>query len=50
VRFQSLVLVIDPSTYRVKKSIVTSAAGDMSELSFFEPDTTGKVADRPAGR
>jgi outer membrane lipoprotein-sorting protein len=49
-RFKSLVLVVDRKTFRVKKSIVTSAAGDMSELSFFEPDTTGKVADRPAGR
>lgn len=45
-RFESLVLVIDPSTYRVRKSVVTSAAGDVSELSFFETDTTRMLSDR----
>ena len=44
-RFKTLVLVVDPSTFRVEKSIVTSAAGDASELSLFAPDTTRRVAD-----
>jgi outer membrane lipoprotein-sorting protein len=44
--FRSLTLVVDGSSYRVKKSIVTSASGDSNELSFYELDTTRPVADR----
>jgi outer membrane lipoprotein carrier protein len=44
-RFKRLLLVVDPSTFRVEKSIVTSVAGDTSELSFYAPDTTRRVAD-----
>ncbi len=44
-QFETLVLVVDPSDYHVKKSIVTSAAGDTNEFSFYEPDTSKVVAD-----
>jgi outer membrane lipoprotein carrier protein len=44
-QFKTLVLVVDPSNFRVKKSVVTSATGDTNEFSFFEPDTTKEVAD-----
>jgi outer membrane lipoprotein carrier protein len=44
-QFKTLVLVIDPATFRVKKSIVTTATGDTNEFSFYEPDTTKMVAD-----
>ncbi|HEU5061097.1 MAG TPA: outer membrane lipoprotein carrier protein LolA [Kofleriaceae bacterium] len=44
-QFKTLVLVVDPATFRVKKSIVTTATGDTTEFSFFEPDTTKMVAD-----
>lgn len=44
-QFKTLVLVIDPATFRVKKSIVTTATGDTNEFNFYEPDTTKMVAD-----
>jgi outer membrane lipoprotein carrier protein len=44
-QFETLVLVVDPSDYHVKKSIVTSASGDTNEFSFYEPDTSKVVAD-----
>jgi outer membrane lipoprotein carrier protein len=44
-QFKTLVLVVDPANFRVKKSIVTTATGDTNEFSFFEPDTTKEVAD-----
>ena len=44
-QFKTLVLVVDPATFRVKKSIVTTATGDTNEFSFYEPDTTKMVAD-----
>lgn len=44
-QFKTLVLVIDPATFRVKKSIVTTATGDTNEFNFYEPDTTKLVAD-----
>ena len=44
-QFRSLVLVVDPASFRVKKSIVTTATGDTNEFSFFEPDTSKLVAD-----
>jgi outer membrane lipoprotein carrier protein len=43
--FKTLVLVVDGSSYRVKKSVVTSASGDTNELSFDTQDTTKAVAD-----
>ena len=45
VQFKSLVLVVDAASSRVKKSIVTTATGDVDEVSFFEPDTTKTVRD-----
>ncbi len=44
-QFKTLVLVVDPANFRVKKSIVTSATGDTNEFSFYEPDTAKDVAD-----
>src|SRR5688500_1977957 len=44
-RFKSLVLLVDPSTLRIKKSIVTRRAGDTSELTFYAHDTTRNLAD-----
>jgi len=45
-QFKTLVLVVDPSNFRVKKSIVTSATGDTNEFSFYEPDTAKAVDDK----
>ena len=45
-QFKTLVLVVDPSNFRVKKSIVTSTTGDTNEFSFYEPDTTKAVDDK----
>lgn len=45
-QFKTLVLVVDPSNFRVKKSIVTSATGDTNEFSFYEPDTAKSVEDK----
>lgn len=44
-QFKTLVLVVDPATFRVKKSIVTTATGDTNEFAFFEPDLAKAVAD-----
>ena len=42
---KTLVLVVDPSDFRVRKLITTSSADDTNELSFYQPDTTRTVAD-----
>ncbi len=42
---KSLVLVVDPSDFRVKRSIVTSATGDTNEFTFYSQDTRRTVAD-----
>lgn len=42
---KTVVLVVDPSDFRVTKSIITSRADDTNELSFYQPDTTRTVAD-----
>lgn len=44
-QFKTLVLVVDPSNFRVKKSIVTTATGDTNEFAFYEPDLAKAVAD-----
>lgn len=44
-RLRSLLLVVDASDFRIKKSIVTNADGDINELSFYESDATAGVAD-----
>lgn len=44
-QFKTLVLVVDPASHRVKKSIVTTATGDTNEFAFYEPDTTKAIAD-----
>ncbi len=38
-QYKTLWLVVDPSNYRVKQSIVENSAGDTNHFSFFEPDT-----------
>lgn len=45
-QFKRLVLVVDPASFRVMKSIVTTATGDTNEFSFFDVDTTKPIADR----
>jgi len=42
---KTLVLVVDRKTFRVKKSIVTTATGDTNEFSFYEPDAAKALAD-----
>ena len=42
---KTVVLVVDPSDFRVTKSIITSRADDTNEFSFYQPDTTRTVAD-----
>jgi len=44
-QFKDLYLVIDPSNYRVKESIIINAGGDVNKFQFFEPNTAKKVAD-----
>jgi outer membrane lipoprotein carrier protein len=44
-QFETLVLVVDPADFHVKRSIVASASGDTNEFSFYEPDTRKVVAD-----
>jgi outer membrane lipoprotein carrier protein len=44
-QFKTLVLVVDPASFRVKKSVVTNAGGDTNEFNFYEPDTTKVVKD-----
>jgi len=44
-QFKTLVLVVDSSNFRVKKSIVTAATGDTNEFSFFSPDLARAIAD-----
>ena len=44
-QFRNLILVVDASSFRVKKSIIISMTGDTNEFSFFEPDSTTEVAD-----
>ncbi len=43
--WRSLILVVDPSSFRVKKSIIISLTGDTNEFGFSEPDFTTEVAD-----
>ena len=42
---KTLVLVVDRKSFRVKKSIVTTATGDTNELSFYEPNSSKSLAD-----
>jgi len=42
---KSLVLVVDPADFRVRKSITTTVAGDTNAVSFYRMDTTRPVAD-----
>jgi outer membrane lipoprotein carrier protein len=44
-QFKELFLVVDPSNYRVKHSIVINAAGDVNQFSFYEPNTARVLAD-----
>ena len=45
VQIKALYLVVDPTNYRVKKSIVVNAAGDTNQFAFYEPDFTKSVND-----
>lgn len=44
-QFKELYLVVDPSNYRVKESIVVNAAGDLNKFQFFEPNMKKAIPD-----
>ena len=45
VQIKALYLVVDPTNFRVKKSIVVNAAGDTNQFAFHEPDFAKAVND-----
>lgn len=45
VQIKALYLVVDPTNYRVKKSVVVNAAGDTNQFAFHEPDFAKAVND-----
>jgi outer membrane lipoprotein carrier protein len=45
VQIKALYLVVDPTNYRVKKSIVVNGAGDTNQFAFYEPDFAKAVKD-----
>ncbi|HUS65504.1 MAG TPA: outer membrane lipoprotein carrier protein LolA [Kofleriaceae bacterium] len=45
VQIKALYLVVDPTNFRVKKSIVINAAGDTNQFAFHEPDFARAVND-----
>ena len=45
VQIKALYLVVDPTSYRVKKSVVVNAAGDTNAFNFYEPDLAKAVSD-----
>ena len=45
VQIKALYLVVDPTNFRVKKSIVINAAGDTNQFAFYEPDFTKAVSE-----
>lgn len=44
-QYKNLWLVVDPSNFRVKQSIVLEASGNTNHFRFFEPDTKATVKD-----
>ena len=45
VQIKALYLVVDPTNFRVKKSIVVNAANDTNQFQFHEPDFVKPVND-----
>jgi outer membrane lipoprotein carrier protein len=45
VQIKNLYLVVDPTSFRVRKSIVVNAAGDTNQFAFYEPDLIKAVND-----
>jgi len=44
-QYKTLHLVVDPTNFRVKESIVIDAAGNKNHFRFYEPDFKAKIAD-----
>ena len=44
-QYKTLWLVVDPTNYRVKKSVVENSNGDTNQFSFHEGNTTKPIAD-----
>ena len=44
-QIKNLYLVVDPTNFRVKRSVVVNAAGDTNQFSFYEPDLQKAVAE-----
>lgn len=44
-QYKKLWLVVDPSNFRVKQSVVLNSAGDTNEFRFYEPKTDEDIAD-----
>jgi outer membrane lipoprotein carrier protein len=42
-QYKTLWLVVDPSNYRVKQSVVENSAGDTNQFAFYEPNTTADI-------
>jgi outer membrane lipoprotein carrier protein len=44
-QYKTLHLVVDPSNYRVKESILVDAAGNRNHFRFYEPDVVAPIPD-----
>lgn len=44
-QYKTLHLVVDPTNFRVKESIVIDAAGNKNHFRFYEPDFKAKIED-----
>ncbi len=44
-QYKTLWLVVDPSNYRVKQSVVLNSKGDTNQFAFYEGDTKATVKD-----
>jgi outer membrane lipoprotein-sorting protein len=44
-QYKKLYLVVDPSNWRVKQSVIIDSADNVNNFRFFEPDTEKKVED-----
>ena len=44
-QYKNLVLVVDPSNYRVKESVIVDAEGNVNHFKFFAPDFAKPMQD-----
>lgn len=45
-QYKTLHLVVDPSNYRVKESIIVDSAGNVNHFRFYEPNFDKAIADK----